>query len=439
MRLIKATVTAAQTPAHGIQRLKCEAQPARAGEVNEALLDAINYLDLGVAVAPGDTVLLNVTALDLALGTGGVAFVVPDAAAPTVGEQVAPTVGEAVGEQDAPTVGEAVGEQVAPIAERGRAFAGKQAAPATGHIMKLRYTPLQREVLSVEEQASPWHETMVAARSLEGAPVVCCELFSQAPLVAAAVKHRARAARVILCMTDEAALLLGFAELAAAAREEGLFDGIITCGQALGGDLEAVNLFSGLLAARHVLGADVMVTAMGPGIVGTATPFGHGGLAQAVALNAAAALDAVPIAVLRLSFADCRSRHQGLSHHTLTALGTATLTPAVIAFPDDLPSEQAQRIERALEAAKILERHALVRVATDANAIDLRGLEVTTMGRTQAEDPAFFSAAFAAGILAADLLADDLLAPGSLAPGSLADDLLAPGSLADGVPGERTL
>jgi hypothetical protein len=270
--------------------------------------------------------------------------------------------------------------------------------------MKLRYTPLQHEVLSVEEPASPHHAALEQACSLEGAPVVCCELHSQVPLVAAAVRHIRAEARVVYCMTDEAALLASFSTILAQMRESGLLDACITCGQAFGGDLEAVNLYSGLLAAATVCKADVIVCAQGPGIVGTATRFGHGGLAQAQALNAAAALDGVPIAPLRLSFADARERHQGVSHHTLTALGQACLAEAVIPLPDDLLPKQAEMIDRQLTEAGILDRHGLINVSVQRDAIDLRGLEVMTMGRAQADDPAFFSASFAAGIRAARFL-----------------------------------
>jgi hypothetical protein len=270
--------------------------------------------------------------------------------------------------------------------------------------MKLRYTPLQREVLSVEEPASPHHAILEHANSLKGTPVVCCELHSQVPLVAAAVRHIKPQAKVVYCMTDEAALLASFSTLLARMRTSGLLDACVTCGQALGGDMEAVNLYSALLAATAVCEADVVVCAQGPGIVGTATRFGHGGLAQAQALNAAAVLDGVPIAPLRLSFADARTRHQGVSHHTLSALGVACLAEAIIPLPNDLSFEQAATVDHQLEEAGIFDRHGLVNVVVDREDIDLRGLEVTTMGRSQSDDPAFFSAAFAAGILAAHFL-----------------------------------
>jgi hypothetical protein len=325
----------------------------------------------------GDEVLLNTTAVDLELGTGGVCFVVANLTALNRS-----------------------------TANATAAFDDGAGGLEAGHIMKLRYTPFQHEVLSIEEPASPHHEALAQADSLRGVPVVCCELHSQVPLVATAVKQTRPEARVVYCMTDEAALLAPLSDLLAQTRQVGLIDACVTCGQALGGDAEAVNLYSGLLAARVVYKADVIICAQGPGIVGTATRFGHGGLAQAQALNAAAALDGVPIAPLRLSFADERTRHQGVSHHTLTTLGRACLTQAIIPLPSDLPAEQLAQVERQLEEAGILERHGLVHVPIEQKTTDLRGVHVTTMGRTRDGDPAFFSAAFAAGLFAARMLVE---------------------------------
>jgi hypothetical protein len=374
MRIIIARVTEAHELQYGVQRLMVEdasqgteGDGSQTGEPSSLSLEALRYEALVPPCEVGDAVLVNTTAVDLGLGTGGVGFVVANLTATKRG-------GTVVFDDDA--------------------FAG--------HIMKLRYTPFQHEVLSVEEPASPYHNIMRQTTSLEGTPVVCCELHSQAPLVAAAIKQLKPDARIVYCMTDEAALLASFSTLLADMRKTGLIDTCVTCGQAMGGDLEAVNLYSGMLAAVAVCKADVIICAQGPGIVGTATRFGHGGLAQAQALNAAAALDGVPIAPLRLSFADRRERHQGISHHTLSVLTTACLSSAVIPVPDGLPPEQAATIERQMEEAGLLERHGVTIVPS--SPVDLKGLRVTTMGRTQQDDPAFFSASFAAGILAAQLL-----------------------------------
>ncbi|MDR2492100.1 MAG: DUF3866 family protein [Coriobacteriales bacterium] len=335
--------------------------PTSTGEDPSLVVTAVNYLEIARPLRPTDRVLLNMTALDLGLGTGGIAFVVPQGAF------------------------------------------GEKADRSDGHLMKLRYTPLQREVCAVEEPASPHHRVMREARSLAGMPVVCCGLHSQVPLVAAAVKHRMPDAHVTYCMTDEAALMLAFSELAERAVCSGLVDATVTCGQALGGVLEAVTLHSGLLAAHHVLASDVCIVGIGPGLAGSETAFGHGGIAQGEALNAVGTLQGAPVAALRVSFADGRARHLGISHHCLTALRDVCLTKAVIALPADVPPTQKAMLTAALREAGLYDKHRVLEVAVARERIDLWGLTVTTMGRTQEDDPAFFDAAFAAGLAAAEL------------------------------------
>ena len=355
MRLVWGTVSAVVAAVDGLQDL-------------EVVLDdgprerAINYPRLAHTCVEGDRVLLNTTAADLNLGTGGKHFVVA-------------------------RLGEAAGVALD--------------TPAGGHIMKLRYTPLQVDVLSVESQESPHHAVMKRATDLAGMPVVCCGLHSQVPLVAAAVKQADPNLKVAYCMTDSAALALPLSDLVRAGVAEGLIDATLSCGQAFGGQFEAVNLHSGLLAARHVAGADVAVAAIGPGVVGTATPFGRGGIAPGESINAAAVLGGVPIAALRLSFTDTRARHRVVSHHTLAALTQIALAPARIAVPV-LPDDYAEQVEDALESAGVWERH--LRADSTAGRIpapDMRGIVVKTMGRGIAEDSAFFAAAFAAGQVAA--------------------------------------
>jgi len=367
MRLVIAEVTKAYKTKNGVQRLlvtypDSNEKPTRG--------EALRYVELAPACEAGDKILINTTAVDLSLGTGGISPVLVNLTA----------------------------------IERNGVVAFNDPAPGGGHIMKLRYTPLQHEVLSVEEPSSPFHEIMAKAVSLKGTPVICCELHSQIPLVAAAIRYKDPDARIVYCMTDDAALLATFSTLLVQMRTAGLLDASITCGQAFGGDYEAVNLYSGLLAAVAVCEADVIICSQGPGLVGTATQFGHGGLSQAEALNAATVLDGVPIATLRVSFTDARQRHLGISHHTLTALGRVCLAKALVPFPANLPSEQSAFIEKQLTESGIPQRHEVVKVSFNEAEIDLFGLEVTTMGRTQSDDPAFFSASFAAGIFAAQLL-----------------------------------
>ncbi|MCS6950644.1 MAG: DUF3866 family protein, partial [bacterium] len=279
--------------------------------------------------------------------------------------------------------------------------------PMDGHIVRLRYTPMQHTVLAVEEPASPHHEVLQSASSLDGMPVVCCGLHSQIAPVAAALHHYGGGrCRVAYVMTDSASLALGVSRLVPALSEAGLIHGVITVGQAYGGDLEAVNVFSGLLAARHVMGADVAIVSQGVGNTGTATAFGFSGIDQGIALNAVASLGGVPIACLRISFADPRPRHYRVSHHTLTVLGKVVLTRCHVPVPE-LDPPRLWEVLGQLEEHGIAARH-LVRVLDGSAGLEVlrrRHVPVTTMGRTMLEDREFFLAAAAAGAHAADLAA----------------------------------
>jgi hypothetical protein len=268
-----------------------------------------------------------------------------------------------------------------------------------GHIIKGRYTSIQSDVGSAEEHL----ESLAEVESIDGMPVVAAALHSQVPAVAAAFKDELPDARLAYVMTDGAGLPLAMSDLVAALRDRGLVDATITCGHAFGGDYEAVSIFSALAVARHVARADAAVVAMGPGIVGTNTRLGFSGMEVGAILDAAHALGGVPVACLRVSFADERPRHFGLSHHTATALRLATHERVLVAVPKLADPGQSSRLRADLDAAGIASRHELVEVdAPDALALlDRHSLPVQSMGRAAADDPALFQAAAAAGALAA--------------------------------------
>ena len=256
-------------------------------EVDGTSAPAISYPDLCGEVRPGDPVLLNSTAKELGLGTGGVHFV---------------------------------------IAVEGRE---SPASAPPGHVMKARYTPVQTAVASVEETQA---DLLEASEGLRQTPVVCAPLHSMIAPIAAGAK-RAADPRIVFVMTDGAALAGGFSRLVAELRSSGLLDGWITCGQAFGGELEAVTVWTGLLAAREVLDAEVIVVADGPGNLGTETTWGVSALASGHTLMAAETLQGRPIPSLRVSFADQRERHRGVSHHSLTILADVCRVPVDVPVP----------------------------------------------------------------------------------------------------------
>jgi hypothetical protein len=208
---------------------------------------------------------------------------------------------------------------------------------------------------------------------------------------------------VVYVMQDGGALPAWFSRTCAALREAGWLAATVTTGQSFGGDLETVTVHTGLLAARHVLGADVAVVAQGPGNLGTGTRWGFSGVAAGEAVNAAAALGGRPVASLRISDADPRTRHQGVSHHSLTAYGRVALARADVVVPE-LDGDFGKLVAEA--AAGLAGRHDVVTVPVGGLEAALRAAPVrlSTMGRGLDADLAYFLAAAAAGRHAGRLL-----------------------------------
>ncbi|GAB6156928.1 DUF3866 family protein [Desulfotomaculum varum] len=331
-----------------------------AGEIQRA----VNYDELTGQLQPGDQVLLNTTAVYKKLGTGGFHFVMANLSRPE-----------------------------------------KEVQPE-GHIMKMRYSPCQVKVLSVEEPDSPYAAVMQQTDSLAGTPVIIGTLHSMlAPAAAALKKLGGGRLRVAYLMTDGAALPLPLSKLVDELKEKGIIQQTVTCGHAFGGDLEAINIYTGLLACKAVAGADVIIAAMGPGIVGSGSRYGFTGVEQGEIINAVNILGGRPIAIPRLSFADARPRHRGISHHTRTALGRIALTKATVTLPKLAPAKMEILLQQLEESGISYKHHiAVLDAQPSLAALQEYNLQVTTMGRGVTEDPEFFLAAGAAGIYAADIL-----------------------------------
>ncbi|MFC4078174.1 DUF3866 family protein [Salinithrix halophila] len=314
---------------------------------------AIHYPPLLGKAKVGDAVWLNVTAVRLGLGTGGVHFTA------------------------------------------GWLFRPPYSPTPSGHIMKLRYTPLQMAVLTGEEERSPYHERMREACSLEGTPVLLGELHSMLPTAAATWRFLGEKGheqpRVVYVMTDGGALPIAFSRHVQNLEKNGFLDGTVTAGNAFGGGLEAVNLYSALLLARHVLRADLIFVSMGPGIVGTGTLYGFSGIEQGQAVNAVHSLGGIPVFIPRLQETDSRGRHRGVSHHTETNLGSVALAPAVVPYPSE-PESLKVTVEEMARTCFVEHRWLPVSISTGETKNRLRLLPepVKTMGRCLEEDPLFF-------------------------------------------------
>ncbi|UDY36388.1 DUF3866 family protein [Dermatobacter hominis] len=258
--------------------------------------------------------------------------------------------------------------------------------PGPDHVMKLRYTSLQADV-GTSELLHPECDD-----PLDGVPVVACTVHSQVPVVVLAAAARRPGTRVAYVMTDGAALPLALSDTVHELSQRGLLVGTVTAGHAFGGDLEAVSVPAALGLAVHALGAEVVVVGMGPGVVGTGTALGTTAVEAASVLDAAAALGGEPVLCVRASDGDGRERHRGVSHHVGTVARLTSARPLVPSVPSeaaDLPGVRALDVADVPDAGELL-----------ASA----GMRVTTMGRDVGRDPLFFAAAAAAGALAADLV-----------------------------------
>ena len=336
LSLRRGIVVTAGDPAGALQRLEVELDGERRPAVGDIAL-------VGAAEA-GDEVVVNVAARDLGLGSGGFDLVHVNLT-------------------------------------RGLTGAGVPGA----HVMKLNYTSLQHAVLPVEGDAL----TLPVAT-----PVGAFFLHGQLAPAAWAFRRAAPHARLGYIQTAGGALPGGLSETVGELKARGLLDGHLTAGHAYGGDGEAISTPGAIHHAAHDLGWDAALCGPGPGILGSGSRLGHGGMAALDTVHAALALGAPTMVVPRMSSGDDRARHRGLSHHAATVL-QLVLEPVVVAVPEGWEEHTTGD-----------ERHDWRHVAADLDGYRESGLPATTMGRALEEDALFLAAALAGGQVLAGMIPD---------------------------------
>jgi hypothetical protein len=296
----------------------------------------VAYPGLTGPVALGDEVLVNVQAVELGLGSGGFDVLYANLT-------------------------------------RGLDLEGEPGA----HVMKLPYSPLQNAVRPAEEEGA-------SLPSLNGLPIVCCSLHSQVAPAAAGLGEGKKTAYV---QVPGGALPVSLSDTVRALREHELVETTIAVGACIEGDVACVSTAAAFVWAAEQ-GFDAALCSIGPGIVGTASPWGHGGLAVAEAVLTARSLGGKPVLAVRYSEGDPRERHRGLSHHTQAVLALAG--DVEIGWPEGLAVPEE------------LERVTPVHVTSWKEAC--AGLPLSHMGRGPDDDPRFFAVAYAAGLVASGLL-----------------------------------
>jgi hypothetical protein len=304
--------------------------------------EAVAYLDLVGPIEVGDDVVVNVAALDLGLGSGGF-------------------------------------DVVHVNLTRGLGLPGREGA----HVMKLGYTSLQHAIDPVESR-----EINIAVptehRYRSRGAIAVIALHGQLAPVAWQARQRRPDARIGYIQTWGGALPGSLSRVVRQLRDEGLLAGHITAGAAFGGEQEAVSIEGAIEAGLREW--EAAIVGPGPGILGSDTALGHGGMAALESAHAALALGLKPLIVPRMSSGDPRPRHRGLSHHTKTVL-ELLLQPVHVAVP---------------EPTELPGGHQPISAAVDLDLYGESGLPAATMGRGIDQDQLFFRAALAGGAVLAE-------------------------------------
>jgi len=301
----------------------------------------------------GDEVVVNTAALDLALGSGGF-------------------------------------DVVHVNLTRGLAASGDSRA----HVIKLNYTSLQHPVEPVELPVCflfPTEAKGTPERSEATMPVLVLPLHGHLAPAAWAAGQATPGLKLGYVQSGGGALPAALSRDVTQLRERGLLCGHIAAAPAYGGEHEALSVAGALDAAANGLGWDAAVVGPGPGIIGSDTRLGHGGMAALDSAHAALSLGLPTLLSPRLSESDPRERHRGVSHHTLTVLGML-LAGVTVPVPEEEPDDVASKL-----ADAVGDRHQLHASLPDPAGYAASGLPTHTMGRSLEDDKLFFLAALAAG------------------------------------------
>jgi hypothetical protein len=334
LKLRRGTVTTAGEGRDSMQRLEVDVD----GESRSARAD----VGLVGPAEVGDEVVVNVEARDLQLGSGGF-------------------------------------DMVHVNLTRGLSGEGTPGA----HVMKLNYTSLQHAVFQVEGP-----DLMQPLES----PVAVIFLHGQLAPVAWAFSQAAPGRSLGYVQTLGGALTGRLSRTVRELRERDLLSGHITVAPAFGGDGEAITATGAIQHAIAELTWDAVVVGPGPGILGSGSALGHGGMAALDSVHGTLALGAPALLVPRMSSGDPRERHRGISHHAATVL-SLLLDRVVVAAPEhaELPPLPD-------------DRHDWRTREVDLEGYGATGLPTRTMGRELDEDPLFFAAALSGGAVLAEMI-----------------------------------
>ena len=267
---------------------------------------------------------------------------------------------------------------------------GLESSGASGeHVIKLNYTSLQHPVEPVEGRNVL--STHSKDKTLHQAPsVLVLPLHGHLAPAAWAVAQASPGVKVGYVQAAGGALPGSLSRDVVELRKRDLLCGHITTAPAYGGEYEAISIVGALDAAAHEFEWDAIIAGPGPGIIGSDSRLGHGGMAALDTAHASLALGFPTLLSPRLSSADPRERHRPVSHHTLTVM-------QLLLGGVEVPVPSSEPVPIAVLATAAGWRHRLLEETVDLAGYTASGLPARTMGRGIDEDPLFFAAPLAAG------------------------------------------
>ena len=241
---------------------------------------AINYINETGFVKKGDEVILNTAAVRLNLGTGGYHFVYFNKSAKLLSCELNRT---------------------------------------DGHIIKMKYTPLQQRYKTIEENPA-YSGFFDEGIKVKNKPVLIAALHSMLFPSVCGIKQKKPDARITVIYTYGGAINVGFSNNIKTLKELNLINDVITSGECYGGDYESINVYTSLIFSFNVLKSDAAIICCGPGVAGTSTYYGFSTLDMILPAYISNLSGCRTILIPRISFMDNRKRHYGLSMQTIAIL-----------------------------------------------------------------------------------------------------------------------
>lgn len=274
-----------------------------------------------------------------------------------------------------------------------------------GHIIKMKYTPGQLRVKTVEEKVE-YQNVFNDENKLSPRPVIFAILHSMLSPLVTTIKNINPDLKISCIYTYGGAMNSNNSFILKKLRYLGLIDSIITTGECYGGDYESINIATGILFGYSKLNSDILVVCCGPGVAGSSTYFGFSTFEFVGWIYIAKLLGVLPVLIPRVSMADKRERHRGLSMQSISILKTLNFSIDFPLYKDNRDIKGFNYIYGQLEKHNIINKHNVHIIDNDIIKKIMGSLssDNRVMGRNYEEDPWFFNNCGSVGLYAVNAL-----------------------------------